>query len=46
VVSKPAHSLAVLLYEPLAALQSVAVEAFCSFILENIIFITALRLHI
>ena len=44
--SNPTHSLIVLLYEPLAALKSVPVEAFCSLILNNVNFITALRLHI
>lgn len=42
---KATHSLAVLLCECFAALN-VAVEAFCSFILKNVNFITVLRLHI
>lgn len=46
VVSKSTHILAVLLYEPLAALKCVALDIFCCSNLKNMYFITILRLYI
>lgn len=46
VVSKSTHIIAVLFYEPLAALKSVALGVFCCSNLKNMYFITVLRLHV